>query len=301
MNIPERYIILDHIVKVTVPTLESTNTFVSLSPIQRREDYFLNELVSRFDEALNNKQFLPIIRFSDGEYRFLLGEKLPSTRLSTKKYLNEFLRFFKTKTKEIVFGFSGQTAPGISVGKYSRKEAKLGKSIFTKGLQTTIENGILGAHLTFTPNPFQEKYHPAFKQWLKKNTNGLDSNNYTPFYCVYGLLGKFRTSNLIKGKSLLIVHCATGEKRALIENRLKQFGAMSVRWIKISSNRALFDHINLSRVDASQDLCILGAGIGKFGLIEQLKSFNGPVLDAGFFFEAWANPKMAEKRAFCIA
>ena len=72
------------------------------------------------------------------------------------------------------------------------------------------------------------------------------------------------------------------------------------RWISLSRDRSLFDRIELTEKDLLSDICILGGGVGKFNLIQQLEIFPGPVVDAGYYFEAWANPDIAKRRPFCI-
>jgi hypothetical protein len=43
----------------------------------------------------------------------------------------------------------------------------------------------------------------------------------------------------------------------------------------------------------------VGAGVGKVNIFNQLKGFPAVVVDAGYIFEIWQNPRLAEERDYC--
>ncbi|MCH2036388.1 MAG: hypothetical protein MK120_05525, partial [Puniceicoccaceae bacterium] len=147
---------------------------------------------------------------------------------------------------------------------------------------------------------FQECYHPAFKRFLEDYKAELTADNYVPFYFVYLFLSRVATADLLRGRSVLFINRASEAKRQVIDARFEQYGVEETRWISLSRDRSLFDRIELTEKDLLSDICILGGGVGKFNLIQQLEIFPGPVVDAGYYFEAWANPDIAKRRPLCI-
>lgn len=296
--IPPQYLILPKAVPLVIPGSAAPTPIWTLAAKDCNPDGWFENFLGRIEDAIQHRQFLPILRCSDGEYRFLLGDQPPSRRLSWQPYLSRYARHLARSAKGRWVGFSSQTAPGVSVGRYSTADWRLGRERFQKGLRFVLEMGILAAHLTFSAEPFAEHFYPAFRRWLDTNGADLTNANYAPFYFVYGILDELRLPNLLDGRRVLVVHGAQGPKRDHIVASLERAGASSVIWHTISLDRAIFDKVSLTQDEKSAHLVILGAGVGKFGLIDSLADFPGPVIDAGYYFEAWANPQMASRRAF---
>jgi hypothetical protein len=158
--------------------------------------------------------------------------------------------------------------------------------------------GILALDLSFCSTPFQEHYFEALGQWLKAVGINLTIDNYFPFYFVYALLTGPQRGRILKGRRVLIVHSAKGEKRRIIETALQREGVREILWHQISSTRSLFDTIKVDEFVGRVDLCIFGAGIGKPAILRQLHQLGVPCIDAGFVFETWANQEVANGRIF---
>lgn len=299
-EIPEEYVILEHLLEFKTDYWCPEVPVLVLSPDARDVAEWYNDFERVIFETSKAKKFLPILRASDGEFRFLLGPQPPSRRENSLNRMKSYSKYFGKKLLSGVSGFRGQTAPGISVGNYSRSDIVEGRRIFIQGIKFVCKHGFFAAHLQFAPKPFQEIYHAPLKRVLDQQEVIIKNNNYVPFYFVYQLLGRIATDGLLKGKRVLFINGADREKRERIDSRFDTYGVREARWIKLTKNRSLFDQIELSAHDMEMDVCILGGGIGKFNLIQQLVDFPGPVIDAGYYFEAWANPDLAGKRPLCI-
>jgi hypothetical protein len=299
-NIPSKYLILDYLLEFHTDYYNPEIEILLLSPINRDVNQWYTEFEQRILSAIEQRDFTPVLRASDGEYLFLLGPQPPSPREKIKDITLVYLKYYHLLWLEKIKGFSGQTAPGVSVGRYSAKELKQGRKIFAEGLLYVMQHGQLAAHLQFAPKPFQEHYHYAFKRFLDDRRAELTADNYVPFYFVYLFLSRVATAGMLKGKRILFINGASEEKRRAIDARFEQYGVHETRWIGLSKDRSLFDRVELSVEDLRSDICILGGGVGKFNLIQQLSGFQGPVIDAGYYFEAWANPEIAHKRRLCI-
>lgn len=299
-TVPKRYKIFEHLLEFKTDYWAPDIPIFLLSPAERDVPSWYREFEQSVFDALEQKKFYPIMRVSDGEYRFLLGAQPPSRRENSIRRIQLYARYWRSRILLRNSGFTGQTAPGVSVGNYSSDELARGREIFAQGLRHVLEHGLLAAHLQFAPKPFQECYHPAFKAFLDSNNMALHAKNYVPFYFVYLFLSRVATAGLLKGRRVLFVNGASEAKRIAINQRFAVYGVLKTRWIVLSKDRSLFDQISLSDADRACDICILGGGVGKFNLIQQLSGFPGPVIDAGYYFEAWADPSLAPKRPLCI-
>ena len=300
-KVPDHYKIMSHLLRSRTEYWEPRSPVYVLSPVQRDVSEWYRKFEISVLDAIVDRRHVPIIRASDGEYRFLLGTQPPSLREKFSRWPLLFAMYLRSKILEKRSGFTGQTAPGISVGRYSAEELKRGREVFAKGVLYVLQHGQLGAHLQFAPKPFQECYHPAFKRFLDGQGAELTADNYVPFYFVYLFLSRVSTAGLLRGRRILFINGASEPKRKAIDARFERYGVLETRWVGLSKDRSLFDRIELSEGDLGSDICILGGGVGKFNLIQQLGNFPGPVIDAGYYFEAWANPEIARRRPLCIA
>lgn len=299
-KIPPKYLILEHLLEFRTDLYKLKVPILLLSPISRDVNQWYHEFEQSILSAFETRNFKPVLRASDGEYRFLLGTQPPSLREKFSRWPLLFAKYLGSKILEKRSGFAGQTAPGISVGVYSADELKRGREVFAKGVLYVLQHGQLAAHLQFAPEPFQECYHPAFKRFLDGHGAELAADNYVPFYFVYLFLSRVATAGLLSGRRILLINGASEPKRKAIDARFERYGALETRWVGLSKDRSLFDRIALSEGDLGSDICFLGGGVGKFNLIQQLGNFPGPVIDAGYYFEAWANPEIAHRRPLCI-
>lgn len=303
VKLPADYLILPFQLVFWIP--EFTNYYYVGSGVQSPENIEMDDwydLVTRRIINCLGKEYLPICRLSDGEFNFLFGDQPPSKRYSKIKkieiYLRRIYKFIK-KGKN----FTANTLPGISSGNYTKKEVeKYRDLIFPKLLKNIAERGILAIHLSYGNKPFQEEYFPSLAKFMGKENIKLNTMNYIPFYFVYALLRGEPRKQILMGRKILVVHSATGDKRKCIEKSLmNEEQVADISWLTISSSKSMLDILDLSMfINQNLDIVLLGAGIGKINLFNQLSILNIPVLDAGFVFEVWADPANAAKRVFMI-
>ena len=159
--------------------------------------------------------------------------------------------------------------------------------------------GILAWHFSYASEPFQERYFPALGKWLSENKVEINWDNYMPFYFVYPMLTGRRRGEIFEGKSVLVINGAEGEKKQAIIEGLKREGVRNVLWCSISLRRSYYDTVDVSRFRGKCDLALVGAGIGKLRIMQQLGSLGVPCIDAGFVFEVLADRRNRFKRVMC--
>ena len=300
-KINSKYIILPKVVdfKITGFLKHYEEGAQTLSVLENAmEDQFAN-----FSERImraRGKSYLPIIRMSDGEYQFILGEQPPSGRnISTFRYLGKYIKYLIRKYLRNS-AFEASTSPGVSSGIYSNKERKNANIEYASKIKLISEKGILALHLTFNKKPFQEKYHPALKNWFGYHQILISKNNYIPFYFVYALLRGERKYTIFKDQRVLVIHSADGTKQERISKSLLDLGASEIVWKSISSSRSMYDSIDVSSLFRKVDIAIVGAGVGKPNILVQLEELKIPCIDAGFIFEIWADESKKWYRTYTV-
>lgn len=262
--------------------------------IQSPSDMSMEEWeTSSFERLLSamGKDYLPICRLSDGEFKFLLGDKRPSYRSSLILHIKYWIKLL---IQRLTFNskFEAKTLPNVSSGSYNMEIVRKYRSeIYPQKLKRLSKDGVLALHLSYSSKPFQEHFFPDFGKFLAKNDIYLNNQNYIPFYFVYGWLRGDRRKKLLENKRVLLVHSAEGEKKEKIENYLLlREKVQSVGWLSISSNQSLFSEFDLSSIENNTyDIAFLGAGVGKMNLFDKLSQLSIPIIDIGFVFEVWYN------------
>jgi len=301
-RIPQKSLILPETIPLIIPDFKNhCENYVPLTLAFDKVDSekwffnFVDTVVSKI-----GKEFFPIMRLSDGEYTLLLGFHYPYVLgHSFKKYFNKVVVTAKNKLFKKKY-FNAATLPGVSSGNYNISEIEREQKRIVDQIRVIAKNGVLALHLTYPLRPFQEHFHLPLKIWLNKNNIELNRKNYYPFYFVYALLRGSHRSKIFAGKKILVLHSATGTKRDNIISALKSEGVEEVIWYGISTNRSLFDKIELQKKFYSAELALVGAGVGKFNIITQLESLKIPCIDAGFVFEVWADDENKWKRPMMV-
>ena len=300
IRINEESVIFPEVIKLEIPDFlnhsKLSNTY-TLSFKNNDSKKWFNDFAEILISKIG-KEYFPIVRISDGEYKFLLGELNPyKGSYNIFKhfyfYLNYFYSFFSK--------FEAKTKGIYTSGIYSRNEINIIKKSTIENLRFISENGIVAFHLTYTHLPFQEYYHKPLSLFLEKNNIKIDEFNYYPFYFVYALLRGSFVNKILKDRSILIVHGADFDKKNTIINTLRKIGVKEIYWHSISSSHSLFDKVILKPEYYNVELVLVGAGIGKFNIFPQLRELNRPCIDAGFVFEAWANEENKWNRAFMVS
>ena len=302
-RIRSKSIILPYLIPLKIPGFlkENINEVTNVLSLKKynKNNWFLK--FTKDIESKIGKEYFPVMRMSDGEYAFLLGEKFPYFSFSNNifSYLKKCIAVFKSKYIDKK-NFNAATLPNVSSGEYRIDEInKQKKNIINKIREISLK-GVLALHLTFPKKPFQEHYHYPLSLWLNKNDIKLTNKNYYPFYFVYALLRGPLKNRILENKNVLIIHGAIGKKRDKIIQSLYKENVSSVIWHQISSNRSMFDKIELKEKYFQADIAFIGAGVGKFNIFSQLKKLNIPCIDIGFVFEAWANEKNKLLRPYMV-
>ena len=296
--LPPPYRILPRSIAFFVPGFEgqSRPTDYVLAP----EGIDCRKWFSGFSErvmAAVGRSFLPVCRMSDGEFMLLFGHQPPSLRYSPMKRLAIRCRQSLGRVRQRLRGFRAATAKGVSSGDMSYAEVVALRPELSAAFARIASRGVLGIHLSYGKTPFQEHYFPAVGAWLNRNAICLSPENYVPFYFVYALLRGPGFRDLVGGRRVLAVHSAAGAKREAITASLRDAGAAEVGWLPISPARSFMDRLDLKSVGKA-DLCLVGAGVGKPRILEQLEPLNVPCIDAGYAFEVWANSDMQWDRPY---
>ena len=289
--LPPAYRILPASVPFRVPGFEgqSRGTDFVLAPEPIECAAWFDRFVDRVSRAVG-RAWLPVCRMSDGEFTLLFGPQPPSLRYPPARRLQMRLRQAVGLVRRRLTGLRAHTAKGVSSGAMSYAEIRGLASVMAREYAAVARSGILGLHLSYGKTPFQEQFFPAISRWLGEQETTLTPDNYVPFYFVYALLRGPVFPELVSGRRVLVVHSAEGDKREAIAAAIRAAGAREVDWLTISSSRAFADRLDLAALPARPDLCLLGAGIGKARLFGQLEPLGVPCIDAGFSFEAWADP-----------
>ncbi len=301
-KISKKTIILPEIIPFVIPDFKKHSEPVIpnvLSFKKINSEQWFYEFVSKIESKIS-KEYFPVMRLSDGEYSFLLGEKYPGFYgIDYLTYIKQILSV--TRRKLFINGkFNAATRPGVSSGNYNFREIRKQQSNIINCMRKISNNGILALHLTYSLKPFQEKYHYSLKKWLEKNQIYLNKNNYYPFYFVYALLRGRYKERILRNKKIIVFHSAQGKKREQIIRSLRKEGVVKVFWHEISPNRSMFDKIQIKTEYFTADLALVGAGVGKFNILSQLEPLNIPCIDAGFVFEVWANENNKWKRPIMV-
>lgn len=297
--LPPSYRILPASVPFRVPGFEgqSRGTDFVLAPETIDCAAWFERFVGRVSQAVGTS-WLPVCRMSDGEFMLLFGHQPPSLRYPPAQRLKMRLRQAVGVARRRLTGMRAQTAAGVSSGAMSYAEIRRLAPLMAREYAAIARSGVLGLHLSYGKTPFQEQYFPAIARWLAAESVTLTPDTYVPFYFVYALLRGPVFPGLVSGRRVLVVHSADGGKREAIAAAIRAAGAREVDWLAISATRAFADRLDLAQVRERPDLCLLGAGIGKARLFSQLEPLGVPCLDAGFSFEAWADPEKQWDRPY---
>jgi hypothetical protein len=295
-KLPKKYQILPFSIEFSIPNFNRYKSDYdrTLALVEKDCEVWFNEFIDLVKKSITRK-YLPICRLSDGEFLFLCG---PQKRYSS----SFFLRFLYSinhllKTRIQKRDFEAKTKYIYHSGKYTQAERANSLNDYIDNLREISLKGVLAFHFSYGKKPFQEHYFPELKEIISKNNISL--KNYYPFYFVYAMLLGPKFKELFSGKRILLVHSADDSKKERIEKTLHSSGVLSISWIKISSNRSLYDKICVSDFLGKVDVAFIGAGIGKPNILMQMEVLNVPCIDAGYAFEVWDNRENVKHRAFC--
>ena len=215
--LPPAYRILPASVPFRVPGFEgqSRATDFVLAPEATDCREWFARFVDRVSRAVGTS-WLPVCRMSDGEFNLLFGHQPPSLRYPAGRRLRMRLRQAVGIVRRRLTGVRAHTARGVSSGAMTYAEIRELAPVMAREYAAIARNGILGLHLSYGKEPFQEQYFPAIARWLSGESVVLTLDNYVPFYFVYALLRGPEFPRLVSDRRVLVVHSADGGKREAI-------------------------------------------------------------------------------------
>ncbi|MBM4229363.1 MAG: hypothetical protein FJ184_01275 [Gammaproteobacteria bacterium] len=292
-----------YLVSFEVPgflTTHPSSSIKLLSPVEGEPGKWFDQV---FFDATNSigKKFYPILRLSDGEYQALFGrrswnseDRITTNILRLAQHFRDWLRRGR--------GIYAFTEGVYSSGVYDGHEVQAIRKALTDSIMLAFSKGRVALHLNVIPGrPFCEQYFKDIDSLIDQLSLKFGADNYCPFYFVYAMLLGPYANRLYSARSILVVHSATGEKQSRITASLLRLGAARVRWVTISKDRSCFDVLSLSDLDLSMEICLVGGGLGKGNLIPQLAGFKGPVIDAGYVLECYADERLKFCRVYCAS
>jgi hypothetical protein len=296
--LPREYKILDHIIDLKLREFElSCGNTKTLSVKSIDSNIWFDNFCSQIEMAIGEKKYLPVVRLCDGEYIFLTGKNLASKRLG---YFHRFRITLKESLKQLFkFKLVAGGENRYKSGSYTSRERKEFFNSYISSIRKISEIGILAMHFSWSDVPFTEGLWPSIKKIFDKGNIIMDENNYVPFYFVYALLSGSKSKIIFDNRNILVINGATGDKKRKIISNLQNRGVKNVFWRSVSEDRSLFDLIDLNNLDSQLDLVLVGAGVGKLNIINQLAPLNIPCIDIGFYFEILYNDRLKYERAMC--
>jgi hypothetical protein len=248
-------------------------------------------------DAIENKRFLPICRFVDGEAIFLNNGLTPvSEKLNFFRKLKIIIRNLLIKYN--IKAYEPYTRNQYTSGNYSYHEIKKLNFQYKKNIKYIFENGIFAGCFLKTKDPGTEIFYDIIYNVIISNNIKITLNNYVPYVFVYALFAGKSKFEILNKKKILIINSFNIEQKKIITNKLKSFGAEKILYSNISKNRSAFDVLDI-KLEDDIDLILIGAGVGKLFHFEYLSKFNVPCIDIGYIFQTWLDSSCASIRAFC--
>jgi hypothetical protein len=296
-KIPKCYQVLEHIIDLKIPEFEnSCKEICTLSLSDKTSEQQYLEFIQKIEKSVGN-HFFPIVRLCDGEYIYMVGRNIASSRL------NLYSRLFVNLKEyiKIILRYDYKSAGGTlyKSGTYNFIERQKYIKNYLENLNWISKKGILAMHFSWGKIPFTEGLWPSLKKLFDKNEIQLTIDNYIPFYFVYAYLASNKSDFIFNQKRILVINSASGLKKDRIIKSILNRNAAKVEWISISTDRSMFDKIDITPYQNHIDIVLIGAGVGKLNIIKQLENMNAPCIDIGFYIEILADEKRKFERTLC--
>lgn len=227
------------------------------------------------------KRHLPIYRMADGEFQFLLARRCRTAFCNMQTFR--------------AWAFGMRTCWGE---RYTRSEYASVYERLVQSIRQVASVGMIGLYFAIRTDKWGEEYFRPMCKWFEQNKIQLSSDNYIPFYFVYALLSGPVSRELFYNRNVLIITHYDESKRSMLERSLIARGAKKVSFINISATRSALVKLDLSSLVCTQDISLVGGGIGSVSIVEQLAPLGAPAIDAGIFLETLVNPSRRTERPF---
>lgn len=227
------------------------------------------------------KEYFPVYRLADGEFRFLMGRKFDWYR---KPLVKELIAVTAERLR-IKNPDKWKTSWGEE---YSPKRTKFLRKELIKNIEYISKIGVLAAYYNTNGLHAFEEYNKYLIPFFENNNIKFNRENYYPFHFVCGVLVKEGWQDFIENKTILIVTGSDDASERKIEKTLKVMAAKTVLFCRISKTSSMEDKLNLKGyLDKNIDICLVAAGIGSANILRQLEPLKTVALDIGGYMKCF--------------
>ncbi|WP_372757561.1 hypothetical protein [Mariniflexile sp.] len=243
---------------------------------------FKNLVISKM-----GKEYFPVYRMADGEYRFIMGRKY---NFHKKPLWRELIAVTAEKTR-IKNPNRWKTSWGEA---YAPSRVKQLRKDLIQNVRYIAEKGYLACYFNENGlNAFVE-YNNSLIPFFNKNSIKFNATNYVPFHFICGLLVKPGWETFYKNRTILIATGSDDVSEAKINTTLKAFGAKSVVFLRISKTASMEEVLDLTSITQKIDICFVAAGIGSANIVKQLEPLNTVVLDIGGYINCYVDKEASQ-------
>ena len=236
-------------------------------------------------EVLKNmgKNYFPIYRMADGEYRFIMGRVY---NFYKKPLWRELVAVTAEKLR-IKNPDKWKTSWGEE---YKPEHVKTLRKQLINDVAYISRKGKLACYWNKNGLKAFEEYNNKLLPFFEKNNIVFNADNYIPFHFICGILVKSGWEDLFKNKHILIVTGSDNASETKIKETLSLMGVRIVSFYRISKTSSMEERLNLDLFLEEQiDMCLVAAGIGSANILRQLEPLQTVVLDIGGYMNCFTN------------
>lgn len=250
---------------------------------------------TRFEQALDRHEWLPIYRASHGEFSFVSGRReIPAVGAGFLRYC--LSRIYRVVRFQSTFYSSG--TPGHGYETYKQWELPRLRRALARYVKMIGDEGVICYYFS-DRDTFPLREQQRFAEWVARAGSALRPENYGHIYFVYALFQGEKWQRYFRGRKVLVISSDQPERTAAWRKVLLEIGVVECRFVAISGSHSMRDHVEVPR-DFQPDLCIIGAGVGAANVLWQLRGMKCPCVDAGFVLDTLAFPHKKKQRIYCI-
>lgn len=247
-------------------------------------DTTFEEWFNNFRELLISKmgkEYFPIYRMADGEFRFAMGRKYNWYK---KPLYREVLAVTAEKLR-IKNPDKWKTSWGEE---YSPEKVKSLRKQLLTNIKYISTKGMLACYYNTNGLHAFEEYNNHLLPFFEKNEITFNKDNYIPFHFVCGILVKEGWQSFFKERHILIVTGSDRESEQKIEKTILTLGANKVSFLPISKTASMEEVLNLDDYkELKIDIIFVAAGIGSANILRQLESLQTVTLDIGGYMNCF--------------
>lgn len=255
-----------------------------------KETDFESWISSFKSEVLKNmgKNYFPIYRMADGEYRFIMGRVY---NFYKKPLWRELIAVTAEKLR-IKNPDRWKTSWGEE---YKPERVKALRKQLINDVAYISRKGKLACFWNENGLKAFEEYNNKLLPFFKKNNIVFNKYNYIPFHFVCSILVRTGWKDLFKKKHILIVTGSDEFSENKIKETLSLMGVGKVSFYRISKTSSMEEQLNLdSFLERQIDICLVAAGIGSANILRQLEPLQTVVLDIGGYMNCFINNEASQ-------